>query len=398
MVTWRWDQGRVLYFQFDVLREIAKVLVKFEGKDINEDSVNDEFRKSLMGNVGLPFAPANYKVNRNYSRVFQCALLACMQGQKFVVSDICKLLAADDSILSNCDNYLGEVVKRFRFPFPAFKEYDSKSERIYPFCSIIKYLIALRQKGMEAKVTLEDICSYIIGNSCTGHEDINFYKNLQPTEYRVDGDSVRQLREMIAFVSQLSFLKVFNGNLYLDVYDENDIDNILQNILIPDIRKPMEDKAEEFCQMTRLVERLTIFPVNVSSTNISPSLNILDRDFTEGKRIRVQHLRIERSPLLRKFYISKHPEPVCEACEENIHIKYPWVDYMLDIHHLMPLASAIRLSIEGTSLDDMVGLCPSCHKAIHSYYRKWLRANNLDDFRSKKEAMSVYLDAVREIV
>lgn len=27
---WRWDQGRLLYFQFDVLRDIAKTLVKFD--------------------------------------------------------------------------------------------------------------------------------------------------------------------------------------------------------------------------------------------------------------------------------------------------------------------------------------------------------------------------------
>ena len=31
---WRWDQGRLLYFQFDVLRDIAKTLVKFDNADI----------------------------------------------------------------------------------------------------------------------------------------------------------------------------------------------------------------------------------------------------------------------------------------------------------------------------------------------------------------------------
>ena len=104
MTAWRWDQGRVLYFQFDVLREIAKVLVTFEEKDINDNSINDDLRKSLMENVGLPFAPGSYKINRNYSRVFQCALLARLQGKSLYVSDICKLLASDDSYLSNCDN------------------------------------------------------------------------------------------------------------------------------------------------------------------------------------------------------------------------------------------------------------------------------------------------------
>lgn len=397
MTTWRWDQGRVLYFQFDVLREIAKVLVTFEGKDINDNSINDELRKSLRDHVGLPFAPDSYKINRNYSRVFQCALLAYLQGKSLYVSDICKMLAADDSYLSNCDNYMYEVFRRFRFPFPAFNEYEPQTERVYPFCAIIKYLIALREQGRSAKVSLEDICSYVIGNSCTGLEDVDFYNTLQPTTYRAEGDSVRQLREMLAFISQCSFLKVFNKELYLDVYGDDDIKHLLQNILIPNVQEPMADKGDEFCQMTKVVHQLVTPNVNTSSVNILSPLSILDKDFTEGKRVRVQHLRIERSTLLRRFYISLHPEPVCEACKEHVREKYPWVDYMLDVHHLLPLASVIKLSIEGTSLDDMVGLCPSCHKAIHDYYRKWLKSNNLDDFRSKQEAMSVYLEAVREI-
>lgn len=397
MTTWRWDQGRVLYFQFDVLREIAKVLVTFEGKDINDNSTNDELKKSLMSHVGLPFAPDNYKINRNYSRVFQCALLAYLQGKSLYVSDICKLLASDESYLSNCDNYMCEVIRRFRFPFPAFNEYELQTERVYPFCAIIKYLIALREQGRSAKVSLEDICKYVIGNSCTGLEEVDFYKTLQPTTYRAEGDSVRQLREMLAFISQCSFLKVFKKELYLDVYGDDDIKHLLEHILIPNVQKPMADKGEEFCQITKTVNKLVIPNMKASSIDIQSPLSILDKDFTEGKRVRVQHLRIERSTLLRKFYISLHPEPICQACKEHVREKYPWVDYMLDVHHLLPLASVIKLSIEGTSLDDMVGLCPSCHKAIHDYYRKWLKANNQDDFRSKQEAMSVYLEAVREI-
>ena len=61
MVEWRWDQGRVIYFQFDVIKETAKVLVKFEGRDINDNSVNEELRSLLMENVGLPFSPSHYK-------------------------------------------------------------------------------------------------------------------------------------------------------------------------------------------------------------------------------------------------------------------------------------------------------------------------------------------------
>lgn len=392
MVEWRWDQGRVLYFQFDVIKEIAKVLVKFENRNINDDSVNEELRSLLMENVGMPFLPNNYKVNRNYARVFQCAMLA-RNEEGLVVSDLCKLLSKDDSLISNCDDYLYEVVKRFRYPFPAFQDYDTDTPRVYPFCAVIKYLIALREKGNEAKVNIEDVCSYIIGNSCTGLEDIDFYKQLKPTGFCEEGDGIRQIREMLAFISQLSFLKAFGGYLYLDVNGNDDVQNILDNILQPISNSALANRTEEFCQLTRFSHHIILPARKITKAPLS----IPDIEFAEGKKIRVQHLRIERSPLLRKFYMIAHPEPLCAACDMHIQEKYPWVDYMLDLHHLLPLASVVRISNEGTSLDDMVGLCPSCHRAIHTYYRKWLKSNQQDDFKSKQEAMSVYLEAVREI-
>ena len=346
-----------------------------------------------MDSIGLPFAPVDYKVNRNYSRVFQCAMLGRNEGGTFIVSDICKQLSIDDSLLSSCDEYLYEIIKRFRYPYPAFKQYDVDSPRVYPFCAILKYLIAKRNMGNEAKVNLEEICSYIIGNNCTGKEDIDFYKKLKATSYMTLGDGVRQMREMLAFISQLSFLKAYNGYLYLDVNEYEDISYLIDNVLQPITKSPLADRTEEFCQLTQVVNPLIIPNRSVVKTNVY----IPDMEFTEGKRIRVQHLKIERSPLLRKFYISSHPEPICAACEMHIQEKYPWVDYMLDLHHLLPLSSVIKISNTGTSLDDMVGLCPSCHRAIHTYYRKWLKSNNLDDFRSKQEAMNVYLEAVKEI-
>ena len=198
MIEWRWDQGRVLYFQFDVIKEIAKVLAKFENKNINDDAVNEELRSSLMTSVGMPFAPNHYKVNRNYARVFQCAMLARNEEGALVVSDLCKMLSKDDSLISNCDDYLYEIVKRFRYPFPAFQDYDIITPRVYPFCAVIKFLIAKKENGAEAKVCIEDICGYIIGNSCTGLEDISFYKQLNPTGYLATGDSVRQIRDLEA--------------------------------------------------------------------------------------------------------------------------------------------------------------------------------------------------------
>ena len=48
---WRWDQGRLLYFQFDVLRDIAKTLVKFDNADISK--CENLFRQTLVTETGM---------------------------------------------------------------------------------------------------------------------------------------------------------------------------------------------------------------------------------------------------------------------------------------------------------------------------------------------------------
>ncbi|MDE5590065.1 MAG: hypothetical protein K2J60_13170, partial [Acetatifactor sp.] len=123
---------RILYFQYNVLKEIARVLVKYAGMNINEDQNARNLKSELIASSGLPFLPENYKVNRNYSRVFQCALLATTKGKgELIVSDICKELAFENSSYASADDYLFEVINRFRFPFPAFQEYNTDHDIQY---------------------------------------------------------------------------------------------------------------------------------------------------------------------------------------------------------------------------------------------------------------------------
>lgn len=378
MIDWRWDQGRVLYFQFDVLKEIARVLVKYAGKNINDNQIASDLKQDLITSSGLPFLPYNYKVNRNYSRVFQCALLATTKGRngELIVSDICKELAGENSRFESADDYLFEVINRFRFPFPAFQEYQNVGTYIYPFCAIIKFLIAQKIAGKEPNLTIQEIGEYIIGNQCTGLEDIDFYKNLHPTSYNLTGDSIRQVREMVIFIGQLSFLKIFDRRIFLDILGEEDAKVLLTQLIKPAQKEQYEDKVEEFLSLTSIKHSIIISGQAslVSTSGISlPNTDVSDIEFVEGQRKRVHHLRIERSPMLRRIYIQLHPEPICDACKSNIKERYPWTDYMLDLHHLLPLSSVVRTLETGTSLSDMVGLCPSCHRAIHSYYSKWLK-------------------------
>lgn len=98
---WRWDQGRLLYFQFDVLRDIAKTLVKFDNADISK--CENLFRQTLVTETGMPFLPDYYTVKRNYSRVFQCSFLAKFMGNQLVVTDICRDLANADGEIKSAD-------------------------------------------------------------------------------------------------------------------------------------------------------------------------------------------------------------------------------------------------------------------------------------------------------
>lgn len=205
---WRWDQGRLLYFQFDTLRNIAKSLVKFDGADLS--TCETLFRETLVKETGMPFLPAHYTVKRNYSRVFQCSFLASFRGNRLIVTDICRDLANENGNMKSVDDYLFHDICRFRFPFPAFDNYDTVQQRIYPFCAIIKLLIAQRENGLEAKLSLDDIFTYIIGNHCTGFEDIEYYKRILPVHYDGTDTERRQLREMVIFISQLSVLKVYD--------------------------------------------------------------------------------------------------------------------------------------------------------------------------------------------
>lgn len=308
-----------------------------------------------------------------------------------VVTDICRDLANEDGAQKSVDDYLFNYIPRFRFPFPAFDNYNATEQRIYPFCAIIKFLLSRAERGDEAKVSLDDIFCYIISNNCTGFEDIDFYKNLSAKNYNYTDTERRQLREMVIFISQLSILKVYNGYLYLDAIEENAKTELLTKFLNPENRLPKSDRIEEFYEMTSISQKIIVPTFEIFTADPT------DVEFIEGNKKRVEHFRVERSSLLRKYYRQMNPIPHCCACGADMNVRYPWTDYLLEIHHLLPLSSTVAISSKGTSLADIVGLCPSCHRAVHMYYRKWLKANNQSDFKSKQEAHDVYIQATQEI-
>lgn len=383
-MRWRWDQGRLDYFRFDNVVRIAETLSALDGIALNGKA--DPLRLPLMTHTGLGFKPDHYRVWRNYARVFRCALLATDVDHRLFVTSLCRKLANPKAHVTP-DEYLNFVFSRFALPFPAFDDYDASLAPTYPFSVITKFALA---RG-EAGVSLDEVFSFVIGNDCTGAEDLSWYSRLTPTGRRPHGDEGRQVREMLVFMGQSSFLKWFDGRLYVDSIDHDAILKATAPVPRP-VRKALPE--EEFFALSE-----------PGSTPSFRRLDIVLKDrelppdtFREGGRAFGIHGKIERSPLVRKRFFELHPSAVCDACQLDVRHRYPWTDNILELHHILPLSATIIVDGTTTSLEDMVALCPNCHKSIHIYYRKKLQDWGVEDFGSKKMALDVYRLAKGEIV
>ena len=385
-MKWRWDQGRLAYFQFDNIVNIAKVLTSLEGVYLNTDG--DLLRPPLERGTELPFPPSHYKVWRNYARVFACAMLAIQINNRLYVTGLCKKLAKEPTEFSS-DQYFNFVFSRFTLPFSAFDDYNTTSKSIYPFIAIIKFVFS--KSALGRGVSLEDVFSYVIGNDCTGLEDMGFYAKLSPTSRVPQGDEKRQVREMLVFMGQSSFLKWFDKHLYADT---SDLNTVLKAIS-PHIRIKRKDvPQDEFLAVTSLGTRTQQKKLEI----ILPDREGGITGFIEGRRVFSTHRKLERSPLVRRHYFLTYPDLICDACHLDVKHRYPWVDNILELHHVLPLSATINVNGTTTLLDDLVPLCPTCHKSIHSYYRLKLNELGIDDFSSREMANRVYDTAKKEIV
>ncbi len=385
MLKWRWDQGRLEYLKFENIVRIAAVLSSLDGVYLNTET--DLLRAPLEEGTGLPFSPSHYKVWRNYARMFACSLLATNVNGKLFVTDVCRKLA-ESSVGLTSDLYFDFVFSHFTLPFPAFDDYDRKHDIVYPFVAIVKFVLS-RTSG--AGVSLDDIFAYVIGNDCSGLEDMAFYSALRPTRRKPLGEERRQVREMLVFMGQVSYLKWFDQRLYAD---SKDVAGILRAIR-PDVRVVRCATAvEEFVALTTMgsARNRQKFDVVLADREKPPM------SFEEGKRAFGTHGKIERSPLIRRHFFRAHPKLVCDACALDVKRRYPWTENILELHHILPLSATINVNGTTTLLDDMVPLCPSCHKSIHVYYRIKLQEWGVEDFGSKKMAQDVYILAKREIV
>lgn len=71
------------------------------------------------------------------------------------------------------------------------------------------------------------------------------------------------------------------------------------SVISPDFLIPKQIREEDFIQLTALGEKLPELAFTLRSRE-----SVVEDVFVEGRRIRATHLKIERSPILRKMFSS----------------------------------------------------------------------------------------------
>ena len=150
---WRWDQGRLDYFQFDELRKIARFAVA------NDLRLTD--RTALVSAVDLPFLPDDprYKPWRNYSRTFQLAMIATPDPNGGArITEIGKLLADDGKITT--DDYFHFFAQAMTDPSPALSSWGSTTDLRYPLLFVLRFLLARATQGEFTTEIAEAVSAY----------------------------------------------------------------------------------------------------------------------------------------------------------------------------------------------------------------------------------------------
>jgi hypothetical protein len=390
-MNWRWDQGRLEYFRVQNIRKIACVLAQFDGATL---AAGDILREPLHAGTGLLYPPENdprYKIWRNFGRVFGQQLLATKIDDRLYVTEICRNLANQNESITD-EQYIQFWIKRYASPSPSFEGYDRDSRPVFPFCAVIKLALSRLSRG-GSPVKAEDAVAYLIGNNVTGEEALGYYLSLRPSNLQLPSERVRQIREMIAVLGQIPFLKWESSGLSIDRSALGpSFEADIMAYATPEPREPRLEKAEEILNQGSMNNILLPTPELPES---SPD----ELSFLEGSRKRVTHIRIERSGRLRQIYMKKAENPsLCNMCTMDTRLTYPWTNMLIEVHHLLPLGSLLKVQSTTTSIRDVVGICPSCHKATHQFYKVWLSNRGLDDFRNESEAIQVFQEAKNSVV
>ena len=382
---WKWDQGRMEYFQFDVLRTVAQFVVQYDLKNSDPAFIRSETDQAFA-------APTTHSPWRNYSRIFKLCLLVSEENGVAIPTDVARILAKTGAV--TCDEYLHFLIEATTDPSPALSGWRNSSgiyNLRHPLCFALKYILAKVAGVNEFTTPINEIIGAFIKSGFSGTEDDVAFLGLMPYRDTYIDESTsfetRQARESIKFISQISYLHSFGGKIVasLNPEDANDIFCSLSPIAGP--REANGDTE---------IQRLATFFRDGSEHDFFEYKNTILSDvqesgFKEGSKVKKTHIVIERNSKLRDLFFTRNPIVICDACRVDTKQKYPWSDRILDLHHVLPLSSGTRVdSTRGTMLEDLVPICPTCHRAIHRFYDGYLQAKSKQDFLNENEAQSVY--------
>ena len=387
---WNWEQGRLEYFQFDELRKIAKFGAAHD--------LRTAIRSDLEDAVGLRFLPDNaaYRPWRNYGRLFQIAMIAVPQGTESAkLTDLGQLLAEDGKVTT--DEYLHFLAQATTQPSPALSGWDHTARLRYPLLFALRFILARATQHQPATDIADIISSYDL-SGLRGDEDQESFLGVLDayTGRPLDRADTRQPAESVKALAQLSYLTATRSHVSVSLTPLDAAD--LFDDLRPVLGNPLAAGAAEIDRRATLflsakADIETDYPRTVLSSISEAGFN---NAFPEGRRVRRTHVSIERNHIIREMFFKQQPQHTCDLCGMDTRQVYPWTDRLLEVHHLLPLCSGARTSKDGTLLEDLVANCPSCHRAVHRYYDKWLVEENRADFADAGEAREVYSHAKRE--
>lgn len=390
---WKWDQGRMQYFQYDSLRTMANFIVNYDLKNTDPQFIRNTTELDFS-------APETHSPWRNYSRIFKLCLLVSEENGIAIPTDVARILSRSGMV--TCDEYLHFLVEATTDPSPALSNWGEVGGNISvrsPLCFSLKYILA-KIAGLNEYITpINEIIGAYVYSGFNGDESDTEFLGLmgsrsQYAELISRGDP-RQARESIKFISQISYLYNTGRDIVASLSQE-DAHDIFHSINpITGLRNPNGNlEIQRLASFFRDGSEHDFF--EYKGTILS---DVLESGFNEGSKVKKTHIIIERNSKLRNLYFKEYPSAICNSCQLDTNKKYPWVNRVLDLHHILPLSSGTRVdSRTGTMLDDLTPICPTCHRAIHRYYDDYLKSEDKKDFNNRSEAQAIYIQAKQNIV
>lgn len=381
---WHWDQGRLEYFQFDALRQISSYVINNNFKAAD--------KSVLTQATGLRFAaPLNYSPWRNYSRVLKLTLLVSEENNIAVPTPVAKLLATPGAV--TCDEYLHFLSCTFSEPSPALAGWTVDANFRFPLLFALKYLLTKTVITSSPIASLNEIIGAYSFSDFKGDEDqeefisiVNGVENYEQIALGIDKQLLRQAKESLKVISQISYLHVQSDVIVVSLHP-SDAHEIFDD-LYPLSGSRSSSSNDEIKRIASLFKGgSTSIAFEYPNTIIE---TVIESGFKEGNKIKRTHITIERNVGLRTKYFDSINTTICDVCKMDTKKTYPWSERILDIHHLLPLSSGTRVEGKSTTFNDLVAVCPNCHRAIHRYYDIWLAKNNRKDFINSDEAKRVY--------